>query len=96
MARLRAEVITMAGELADGPMSKSESKYLRLIIENGGQMTTRAIRREVSPHNTTGREGMSSLGAICKVLKRLERRGFLDGLTRAEYAVTGKGRTAAG
>lgn len=71
-------------------MTKAEKKYLQIIAGNQGAIDTRCLRNLVSSHKTRA-SGMSALGGVCKVLRRLERSGLLESVSRDEYRITDKG-----
>ena len=77
-------------------MTKTEINYLQIAISGGGTVKTRQLRNSIT-HIRTGKQGMSALGGVCKVLRRLERAGFLESVNpREEYQITDAGRAAVG
>lgn len=76
--------------MRDGNLTTAEENYLKAISENGGSMQTRAIRDRISRHRSSF-SGMSALGGVCRVLRRLEARGLVKLKTRDEYEITGDG-----
>ena len=71
-------------------LTTAEAGYLRAVAKNDGIMDTRKLRNRLS-ENKSGIIGMSALGGICKVLKRLERKGFLTQMNRETYQITQAG-----
>lgn len=76
--------------MENSTLTISEKGYLTAIAHYGGVMDTRKLRDGFSKYRS-GKDGMSALGGVCKVLKRLERKGFLSRTNREQYEITKAG-----